>query len=359
MKSTPQLIAGTSTFPGAADARVTRLAVLVGAAPWRSSVQRHTLAAAARASVGLSGREATLDDALAALDEGEPTLADPSTWDALVGYVESQALVGQLADGVSGSTDVGVARALHFLLARRTTGSAGRWRGDPGAVARVVERAWSTEEPAWTRAATAHLLLLAARPVDTASGRLARIFETLVLATASVLPPALAGIEEELGRDPALYRTELAASLADPGSPDIERWLSYVEGVHQRQLGTHLARATVAAARWELLLPELARRGLPERALPALYDALLRVRVRNPGYRAAAQVSDANASRDLKALVDAGLLRAEGERRGRSYVATETLLTLDAEARAGLPPSVAAAAAADEEARAATLTLGL
>jgi hypothetical protein len=58
----------------------------------------------------------------------------------------------------------------------------------------------------------------------------------------------------------------------------------------------------------------------------ALSDAAFGFRVRNATYRTAAEISDPLASRDLRALVDAGLLVPHGERRGRHYVASEWLL---------------------------------
>jgi DNA-binding transcriptional ArsR family regulator len=42
-----------------------------------------------------------------------------------------------------------------------------------------------------------------------------------------------------------------------------------------------------------------------------------------------ADVDEALASRDLKALVEAGLLEAIGERRGRHYVASETVKAME------------------------------
>jgi DNA-binding transcriptional ArsR family regulator len=51
--------------------------------------------------------------------------------------------------------------------------------------------------------------------------------------------------------------------------------------------------------------------------------------LRNPTYRELADVSEAVAGRDLKALVVAGLLDAVGERRGRYYLATPDLRGLD------------------------------
>ncbi|MDQ6703396.1 MAG: hypothetical protein M3Z96_09990 [Pseudomonadota bacterium] len=46
-------------------------------------------------------------------------------------------------------------------------------------------------------------------------------------------------------------------------------------------------------------------------------------RVRNASYRISANISNNLASRDLKALVDVGLLIPQGERRGRHYVASD------------------------------------
>ena len=54
-------------------------------------------------------------------------------------------------------------------------------------------------------------------------------------------------------------------------------------------------------------------------------NAAFGFRVRNATYRTAAEISDPLASRDLRALVDAGLLVPHGERRGRHYLASEWL----------------------------------
>jgi hypothetical protein len=56
-------------------------------------------------------------------------------------------------------------------------------------------------------------------------------------------------------------------------------------------------------------------------------------RLRNSVYRELAEVGETIAGRDLKALVKAGLLESRGERRGRSYVATDRLRLLDASIR--------------------------
>jgi hypothetical protein len=65
---------------------------------------------------------------------------------------------------------------------------------------------------------------------------------------------------------------------------------------------------------------------LPERSVLALADAAMGFRLRNPSYRTAADVSQVVAGRDLGALAKAGLLQPKGERRGRYYVASPSVV---------------------------------
>ena len=69
------------------------------------------------------------------------------------------------------------------------------------------------------------------------------------------------------------------------------------------------------------------RHELPERTIAALYDAAMGFRVRNAMYRAIDkdEITEQTASRDLRELVDAGLLMPQGERRGRYYLASDVI----------------------------------
>jgi hypothetical protein len=65
----------------------------------------------------------------------------------------------------------------------------------------------------------------------------------------------------------------------------------------------------------------------------ALFDAMIGLRVRNATYRAyfddgPEEITEATASRDLQKLVQANLLEARGERRGRHYVACSALIAI-------------------------------
>ena len=64
-----------------------------------------------------------------------------------------------------------------------------------------------------------------------------------------------------------------------------------------------------------------------------LFDAALGLRVRNSTYRAALrdtedEITEQTASRDLRELRDAGLLRARGQARGRFYVAAPDIAAI-------------------------------
>jgi hypothetical protein len=74
-------------------------------------------------------------------------------------------------------------------------------------------------------------------------------------------------------------------------------------------------------------------RGLPERSMTALFDAMIGLRVRNATYRAyfegtPEEITEATATRDLQKLVQADLVAARGERRGRHYVARPALTAI-------------------------------
>jgi hypothetical protein len=73
---------------------------------------------------------------------------------------------------------------------------------------------------------------------------------------------------------------------------------------------------------WDELERLLEARRLSSRAVSALSDAAFGYRVRNSSYSLQAEVSEQVGNQDLKALVKAGLLIAEGETRGRVYIAS-------------------------------------
>jgi len=86
-----------------------------------------------------------------------------------------------------------------------------------------------------------------------------------------------------------------------------------------------------------------AGRRIPDRAMAALFDAALGMRVRNSSYRNMLkrwdeEISNQLATSDLRAMVKAGLLTQHGTKRGTFYQGAEPIQQVRAEIRAGRQP---------------------
>jgi Fic family protein len=190
--------------------------------------------------------------------------------------------------------------------------------------------------PVMVRAALAHLNLVMVHPFSDGNGRMARALQSFVLAREGILDPTFSSIEEYLGRNTQAYYDVLAQVGQGAWHPENDPlpFVTFCLTAHYRQAETLLRRHEEMERLWALLEQEATRKGLPERAMLALSDAALGFRVRNATYRTAAEISDPLASRDLRAMVDAGLLVPHGERRGRHYVAGTWLVQARAATRA-------------------------
>jgi len=79
---------------------------------------------------------------------------------------------------------------------------------------------------------------------------------------------------------------------------------------------------------WNEIEQLLLSQGLDERSLPTLVNAAFGYKIRRSNYMLEAEVSEQVASRELRVLVDKGLLSAEGETRGRTYTASPMLSSI-------------------------------
>ncbi len=109
---------------------------------------------------------------------------------------------------------------------------------------------------------------------------------------------------------------------------DTRDWIRFVLVAHHRQATTLLHRAKEAERVWAALDERRSQLGLDERNLSTLYRAAVGSRVDRSDHLEGANVSERVASADLKRMVDAGLLEAVGEKRGRYYNASKELLAL-------------------------------
>ncbi len=335
-----------------------------GASPparWYGLLRRTTFARAVRGSNSIEGYNVTLEDAVAAVAGEEPLDPNAEAWLAVTGYRDAMTFVLQKVDDPYFTLSEEVLKALHFMMVKHDLSkNPGRWRrgpifvkdeatGDqvyeappaesvPGLMSELISslnRTAGATVPVVVQAAMAHLNLVMIHPFSDGNGRMGRCLQTLVLTRSGIVSPTFSSIEEYLGRNTQAYYDVLARVGEGSWNPgrSAKEWIRFCLTAHFRQVTTLLRRSREIQRIWDRLEDVVKRAHLPERTLLALGDAAIGLQVRNNTYRSAAEISVTLASRDLKLLVDAGLLESHGEKRGRSYRGTARLRDICAKAR--------------------------
>jgi len=336
---------------------------------WHGSLRRLSLARAVQGSNSIEGYHARLDDVAAAVQGDEALDADTETLHALEGYRDAMTYVLQLGQDDDVVIEESLLRSLHFIMMRHDLGkNPGRWRPGaiwvrresdgrtvyegppaaevPGLIGQLVDSLRGDDDPVIVRAAMAHLDLVMIHPFRDGNGRMARCLQTLVLARGKIVVPVFSSIEEYLGANTAAYYEVLAAVGGGRWSPsrDARPWVRFCLTAHYRQARTVLRRVDEAERLWDACTVLAVDRGVPLRAVGVLSDAARGFRIRNATYRTTVraaegeEITDQTASRDLKALVDAGLLDPVGEKRARVYLAAEPVRGAWMEIRSRRPP---------------------
>lgn len=317
---------------------------------WEGLLRRNTLARNIRGSNSIEGYNVSLDDAVAAVAGEEPLEATSQNWSAVMAYRRAMTYVLQLADDPHFSYSADLIRGLHFMMIEYDLPKwPGKWRLGPiyvhdqvkgevvyegpdyAIVPNLIDELIATlndedeQVPAVVRGAMGHLNLVMIHPFKDGNGRMARCLQTLILARGGTLAPPFSSIEEWLGKYTQEYYDVLATVGQGSWHPrnDARPWVRFCLKAHFQQATRLLQRSREIEQLWGAAEVEVLKAGLPERATMAVVEAALGARVRNATYRTATDISDQLASRDLKALVDAGLLVAHGERRGRYYKASD------------------------------------
>jgi hypothetical protein len=148
-----------------------------------------------------------------------------------------------------------------------------------------------------------------------------------------------------LGRNTEAYYQVLEDVGAGGWHPerDARPWVRFCLRAHYLQAITTMRRREEIESLWNACVELTEDHRLPERCAAGLMDAALGVRIRRKIYRSSTEaatgeeLSDLTASRDLKAMVDADLLEAVGERRARYYLASDVLTQLRDEIRSNRP----------------------
>lgn len=336
---------------------------------WYGSLRRMTLAKAVQGSNSVEGYNASLDDVAAAID-GEPTFAaNEETTLALAGYRDAMTYVLQVAQDEDVVIDEGLLKAMHFMMIKHDLPKwPGRWRqGEifvrdeqsgtnvyegldsdaiPGLISTMVHQLEVDSGPVLVRAAMAHLNLVMIHPFRDGNGRMARALQTLVLAKERIVAPVFSSIEEYIGRNTRDYYAVLGEVGQGAWNPDNDAlpWVRYCLTAHYRQAKTHLRRIEEVQALYVRCTALAEKAGVPERTVGPLVEVSFGFRLRNVSYRRIVQqtegdeISDLTASRDLRVLVDAGLLEPHGQNRGRFYTAPESIKTMWGEVRQTRPP---------------------
>ncbi|RIJ78742.1 Fic family protein [Nakamurella silvestris] len=322
---------------------------------WSGSLRRLTLARNIQGSNSIEGFTAALDDAAAIALGEEPMDASVETGHALAGYRDAMTYVLQLAADQDFEYSTQLLKSLHFMMAHYSLANRpGRWR--QGAIyvhdeesGEIVHEGADIDEvndlmraladglnrhesSPVVAAGMAHLNLVMIHPFRDGNGRMARCLQSLVLARGGVLSPVFMSIEEYLGKNTAEYYRVLGEVGGGSWQPErsARPWIRFVLKAHLRQAGTVRQRVRDAELLWSKLTTLVSA---DDRAIMALFDAAMGMRIRRSTYIAMVsdlgeQISDQTASRDLKALCDAGWLEPRGERRGRHYVAGAPVVEL-------------------------------
>jgi Fic family protein len=284
---------------------------------WSGLLRRNTFARAIRGSNSIEGYLVTAEDAIAAVNGDEPMDAEQDTWLAVTGYRNAMTYVLQLAKDPNFEFSEGYIRSFHFMMLQHDlTKHPGNWRPGPiyvrdektddiGELVAYVDQ--SRKDEPIIRAAMTHLNLVMIHPFSDGNGRMGRCLQTLILASGGIVDPTFSSIEEYLGRNTQEYYDVLAKVGRGSWNPqnDTGPWIRFNLTAHYRQAATLLRRT---------------------RMISKLSDAAMGYRVRSSNYRHIAEVSKVVASRDLRAAVEAELLIPHGERKGRVYSASASII---------------------------------
>lgn len=326
---------------------------------WHGTLRRSTFARLIQGSNAIEGYNASMDEAMAAVEDEPPVDERTETWFALNGYRSAMTYIMQVAEDPYFEFSKQFMKSLHFMMTQFDLSShPGKWR--PGAV-RVVNNETGAvvydapdvdmvdslvgelveyldnerHQFGVIAAAMAHLNLTMIHPFRDGSGRMARALQTLVLAREGLIHPLYSSIEEWLGRNTQEYYDVLAAVGEGAWSPANSTlpWVRFCLKAHYQQANTVIRRHEEYEALFDGIERIIKRERLNERmTIPLLVSALGR-RVTNSRYQKETEESSYVAGRDLKALADLGILLPHGEKRGRYYTAGRELQDVRVKAR--------------------------
>jgi Fic family protein len=317
---------------------------------WDGRLRRDLGAAAIGASVGLEQVPVTVDEVRRILAGDRPTNVSPEDAALVTGYRDAMSYVLRRADDPGFRWDRELVVGLHDrVLAGRYAEGAGRLRSRTATltdlrtgaeifrppaddlVGGLLDEMCAAVEssPAHPAAVSAwiHVACAAIHPFRDGNGRTARVLASLGMYRGGFRRPEFTSLEEWWGRHPGSYYAAFACL-----GPEFDRdsdVTSFIRTHLEAQLSQVRAldlKERIEGRIWVAVENVALDRGLPERVANALWDAFFGRPVVAGYYREIADVSAPTATNDLTAATAARLLRAEGQRRGRRYLAGPSLV---------------------------------
>jgi Fic family protein len=332
---------------------------------WTGFLRKNTFARAIQGSNSIEGINANLAEAIAIVDDERPDTLEAETLKALQGYRNAMTYIISSQGDRHTEINAQFIRSLHFMmLSYDMSKLPGQWRNGPIFVIREQTNDKEYEGPhedqvpslmteliqqinsagsyesSTVLGAMAHLNLTMIHPFKDGNGRMARALQTLVISQNGVTGPIFSSIEEWLGRNTDAYYAvlkETGQGQWNPGRSALP-WVRFCLKAHYQQGVTLMRRNIHIGQVWEQIDKIIKTYELPKRTEAPLIDATFGYKVRNNKYRTEASISEVVASRDLKRLTEAGLLIAIGEKRGRTYEASDKLKAIAAALRSQTPP---------------------
>ena len=318
---------------------------------WHGTLRQSTFARLIQGSNAIEGYNATMDEAMAAVEAEPPLDGKTETLRALDGCRTAMTCIMQAAVDPYFEFSRQFLKSLHFMMTEfDLSAHPGQWR--PGAV-RVVDNETGaivyeapeveavdplmralvdyldrkSHQSVVVAAAMAHLNLTMIHPFRDGNGRMARALQTLVLAREGLIHPFFSSIEEWLGRNTQEYYNVLAAVGEGAWNPSNSAlpWVKFCLKAHYQQANTLTRRYEEYESLFNGIESIIKREGLNERMTIPLFNAALGIRVTNSRYQKETEASSYIAGRELKILTDLEILVPHGEKRGRYYSAGKEL----------------------------------
>lgn len=317
---------------------------------WTGILRRSTLARAIQGSNSIEGYNVNYNDAIAAVDGEEPVDAKDREWANILGYRQALTYTLQLTCEATRVEEATI-RAMHFMiLAHDMQAHPGLWRRgaifvrrepedtvvyegpQPELLAALMQEFVASlnaknDCPVMVRAALAHLNLVMIHPFSDGNGRMGRAIQTLMLARERIVDPVFSSIEEWLGAHTQAYYDALEQVGKGAWNPNSDPlpFIKFCLVAHFQQAENLLRQDLLLNKIWTVVNQEISTRNLMDRLAFALADASIGIKVRNSSYRKQVGISNESASKDLRTLVEQGLLVPKGERKGRYYEASDAI----------------------------------